>query len=61
MDVSMGINPDHTKVWEMPGMSTNGTNRQAAKNKYSWPPNIMGLNCVGLLIHKFFSMSTYNY
>lgn len=37
IDVSMGINPDHTKVWAVLGMATNGTNCQAAKNKYSDP------------------------
>lgn len=29
----MGINPDHTKVWAVPGVPTNGTDCQAAKNK----------------------------
>lgn len=35
MDVSVGINPDHTKVWAVPGVANNGTNCQAAKNKHS--------------------------
>lgn len=32
MDVSVGINPDHTQVWAVPGVANNGTNCQAAKN-----------------------------
>lgn len=31
----MGINPDHTEVWAVPGVATNGSYCQAAKNKYS--------------------------
>ena len=34
MNVSMSINPDDTEIWVVPGVATNGTYCQAAKNKY---------------------------
>lgn len=35
IDVSMSINPDDTEIWAVPGVATNGTYCQAAKNKYN--------------------------